>query len=78
MENVDDFTKRFKDQYIDAETIILKPDSEFRQIDSWDSLTGMAVLVMIKDVYKVDVPVEAFRGLKTVRDVHTFVISLIK
>jgi acyl carrier protein len=74
MDSVNDFTKKIQEQYIDNETIELKPEDEFRQIDSWDSLTGMAVLVMIKDVYGIDIPVEAFRNMKTVSDIYSFIL----
>lgn len=75
MDNILEFTKKFHDQYYDADTFELLPESEFRQIDSWDSLTGMAVLVMIKDDYGVDISVETFKTLKTVNDVYSVVES---
>jgi acyl carrier protein len=78
MEKVEEFVQKFKNQFIDADSITLTKESEFRQIDSWDSLTGMAVLVMIKDDYGVDVPVEKFRNQKTVQDVYTLVLTLKK
>lgn len=75
MDNVLEFTRKFKDQYFDADTFEMTPETEFRQIDSWDSLTGMAVLVMIKDDYGVDITVETFKTLKTVSDVFEMVKS---
>jgi acyl carrier protein len=78
MEKVEEFVQKFKNQFIDADSITLTKDSEFRQIDSWDSLTGMAVLVMIKDDYGVDIPVEKFRNQKTVQDVYSLILTLKK
>jgi acyl carrier protein len=78
MDSVNDFTKKFQHQYIDYESFELNPESEFRQIDSWDSLTGMAVLVMIKDEYGIDIPVESFRNLKTVNEVYSYILSSMK
>ena len=78
MDTIDDFTDKFRDQYIDAENFTLRPENEFRQIDSWDSLTGMAILVMIKDDYGIDIPVEAFRAMKTVNEVYLYVTSTSK
>jgi acyl carrier protein len=75
MDNINDFTKKFQSQYIDAESIFLKPESEFRQVGSWDSLTGMAVLVMIKDEFSIDISVESFKNMKTVDDVYSFIKS---
>ncbi len=70
---VDDFTAKFHEQYFDAETFDMNSETEFRQINSWDSLTGMAVLVMIKDDYGVDIPAETFKGMKTVNEVFDYV-----
>lgn len=70
MDTINEFIIKFKDQYIDGDTFKLEPESEFRQIGSWDSLTGMAILVMIKDDYGVDISAETFKTLKTVREVY--------
>ncbi len=74
MEQINEFVNKFQAQYIDADQIEMNPDTEFRQIGTWDSLTGMAVLVMIHDEYGVDIPVESFRKLKTVKDVYNFLL----
>jgi acyl carrier protein len=78
MDTVDEFTVKFHDQFFDADTFDMQPDTEFRQINSWDSLTGMAVLVMIKDNYGVDIPVGTFTEMKTVREVFDHIIAVSK
>lgn len=75
MDSIIEFTKKFQNQYFDADTFDLHPETDFRQIGSWDSLTGMAVLVMIKDDYCVDITAEIFKTLKTVNDVYALVQS---
>jgi acyl carrier protein len=74
MDNISDFVDKFKSQYIDCDTIELYPDSDFRQIGSWDSLTGMAILVMIHDEYNIDIPVEEFKKLKLIKDVYNYIL----
>lgn len=76
MDTVEDFTRKFHGQYIDAETFTLEPESEFRNFGSWDSLTGMAVLVMIKEEYGIDIPAEKFREFKKVLDVYNYVVQV--
>ncbi len=78
MDSLEDFTRKFHSQYIDADEFDLKPESEFRQLGSWDSLTGMAVLVMIKEEYNVDIPVESFKKMKTVEEIYKYIISFPK
>ncbi|UPK70421.1 acyl carrier protein [Chitinophaga filiformis] len=66
------FLNQFKEQYI-GETSSLTLESEFRKIDSWDSLTGMSILVMIKDEYDIDMSADALKACITIGDVYDFV-----
>ncbi len=66
---LDEFTGKFRAQFIDADELSLTPATEFRKIDSYDSLTGMALIVMIKDNFGIDIDDDRWRTLLTVKDV---------
>jgi acyl carrier protein len=67
------FINDFKDQFIDSDEITVDASTGFRNIGSWDSMTGMAVLVMIKDEYGVDMTDTDLRNCNTVQDIIDFV-----
>lgn len=69
------FINDFKSQFIDGDEITVNASTEFRKIGSWDSLTGMAVLVMIKDEYGVDMADTDLKKCNTVQDVFEFISS---
>ncbi|MCW3110755.1 MAG: acyl carrier protein [Segetibacter sp.] len=71
----DKFINDFKSQFIDSDEIAVDASTEFRKIGSWDSLTGMAVLVMIKDEYGVDMGDTDLKKCNTVEDIFEFVSS---
>lgn len=73
----DHFLQQVKQQFVDAEEIELTFDSNFRKIDSYDSLTGMSILVMIKDEYQQDIPEDVFKQQKTVAELYELVKSLL-
>jgi acyl carrier protein len=75
MNQLNTFTQKFKAQYINGDQLEMTPDTAFRKLESWDSLTGMAVLVMIQDEYGMDIPVDKFKGLITVQDVYKFILE---
>ncbi|MGA2406157.1 MAG: acyl carrier protein [Bacteroidales bacterium] len=75
MNQLNEFTQKFKAQYIDGTQFEMLPHTAFRKVGSWDSLTGMAVLVMIQEEYKIDIPVDKFKGLITVQDVYNFILE---
>jgi acyl carrier protein len=70
---LNDFIKRFKEQYIDADDIVLDVDTDFRSIDSYDSLTGMSILVMIKDEFDIEITDDKYRSLHTVAEVYKYI-----
>lgn len=67
---VNDFIEKFREQFIDADEITVAMDTDFRQLPTWDSLTGMSVLVMIQDQYGVEVTDSDMKSCKTVEDLY--------
>jgi len=70
---INEFIAKFQDQFIDADELLIKPDTTFRDLGTWDSLTGMAVLVMIKDDYGVDMTDTDLKSCRTVQNIFDFV-----
>jgi acyl carrier protein len=69
------FIENLKKQYIDAADIGLTMNSEFRQIGSYDSLTGMTIIVMIKDEYNVDITDSEYRAQRTIKELYNLILS---
>ncbi len=76
--NLQDFTIKVAAQFIDGEDLNLTPDTNFRDNDSFDSLTGMSILVMIKDHFEYQMSVHDFLKCKTPADLYNFVQNAIK
>jgi len=70
---INDFLVQFKEQFIDSDDIKIDLDSNFRDIESYDSLTGMAILVMIKDNFNVDIADDQYKNLNSVREIFEFI-----
>lgn len=71
------FVNDFQSQFIDADELSLTPETAFRTLESWDSLTGMSIIVMIKDIYDVDISTEVFKSCATVNDLFKIVSNKI-
>ena len=73
--DVQTFTLDFANQFQDIDISSVRFQTEFRQLSTWDSLTGMAVLVMIEEKYNVAISPTDFRNLKTVEDVYKYILG---
>ena len=71
--NTETFINNVRQQFMDPEEVTLEMTSEFRQIGSYDSLTGMTIMVMIKDEYGIDISEADYRSKKTIQELYDFV-----
>lgn len=71
--NKEKFIENVKNQFEDSEEISLSMESNFKEIDSYDSLTAMTIMVMLKDDYNLDISDEDFLSIKTVQELYDFV-----
>jgi acyl carrier protein len=72
---LNDFLIKFQDQFVDSSEIIINVDLNFREIESYDSLTGMAILVMIKDEFDLELADDEYKKLKSVREIYNYIQS---
>lgn len=73
--NAETFINNVRQQFIDPDDVSLEMSSEFRQNDSYDSLTGMTIMVMIKDEYGIDISESDYRSKKTIQELYDFVLQ---
>ncbi len=71
----EDFLTVIRDQFLEDDLNLITLDVNFRTLDSWDSLTGMAILAVIEDDFKITIPIEIFKKLNTVQELYEYVIS---
>jgi acyl carrier protein len=66
------FLKQFIAQF-DDEPAGVTMDTDFRDIDDWDSLTALGIISMIDDEYNVKLSGEELKSSKTVMDIFNIV-----
>lgn len=74
---IDEFIKNFTDQLMNPPVASLAPETRFRDIDEWSSLTALLIIVMIDEVYKVKMNGDDIRNSVTLEDLFTIVKSRI-
>lgn len=70
-----EFTMLLKEQYYDAAEITFDADTDIRSIGSFDSLTGMAMMLAIKDNFGLDIDEKQWKSMSTPREILDFIIS---
>ena len=67
------FIENFADQFEDLDPSVLSPETEFKQLDGWNSLVALSVIAMIDDEYDVTIKGDDIRNSKTIEALFSVV-----
>ncbi|MCX6304756.1 MAG: phosphopantetheine-binding protein [Bacteroidetes bacterium] len=70
---LNDFIKDFADQFDETDFSEFAAETKFRELEEWSSLTGLALLNMIKAKYKIHVTAEQLLKISTIGELFNFI-----
>ena len=73
--NIQEFVVNFANQFDDTELEVFAPETSFRELEEWTSLTGLAVLNMIAKKYEVKITPAELKSVETVEALYNLVAS---
>lgn len=72
---IKDFINHFGDVFEDTEISTLKPETNFRELDEWSSLTALSTMAMINDEYDLAITADEMRSTTTFQQLFDLVSS---
>lgn len=73
--NITDFINNFELQFDDVEPKSITPETIFRDIPEWSSLTALLLIAMVDSEYDVTLSGDDIRNSKTVEELFRIVDS---
>lgn len=74
--DLNEFISNFADQFDETDVTEIKADTEFKALDEWSSMTGLAVIAMVDAEYDVQIKGNDIRESVTVEDLFNKVKNL--
>lgn len=71
---MENFIEKFAEA-VDIETEGLTVETEFRQLDEWDSLSYLSVIAMMDEEYECQIEAAEFKQLKTLGALAEYIES---
>ena len=71
--DIKSFIELFADQFDDVEADALTPETEFKQVEGWNSLVALSVIAMIDEEFDVTVKGNDITGAVTIQDLYDIV-----
>ena len=74
--DLNEFISNFVDQFDETDVTEIKADTEFKALDEWSSMIGLAVIAMVDAEYDVQIKGNDIRESVTVEDLFNKVKNL--
>lgn len=72
---IQEFINHFEDVFDETDVSTLKPETNFRELDEWSSMTALATMAMVSDEYDVELTADEMRNNSTFIDLFNVVKS---
>ena len=73
---IEEFIELFEGEMDEVPAEGLKPETDFKNMDEWSSLTALSIISMVDDNYHKTITGADLRAHKTIADIFNFVASL--
>ncbi len=70
-----DFIRKFAEQFDETEPSTIHVDTEFRCLDEWSSLIGLSIIAMVDEEFDVALTGDDIKSSKTVKDLYDRIIA---
>lgn len=68
--NINDFIKKFVEAVEIEDAASVKPETLFRELDEWSSLSTLSVIAMADEELGFELEADAFKKAQTVEDLY--------
>ena len=76
--SITNFIKDFSENFEETDESLFLPNTKFIELDEWDSLTGLAVLNMLKVKYNKLITAEELLKISTIEELYQCTIYFIR
>jgi acyl carrier protein len=75
MISLEEFVKAFAAEFDDTPEEVFKPDTHFRELEEWGSLTALSIISMVDDEADVVITGADIRSCTTIEDLYNLIQS---
>lgn len=72
---LNDFVKLFAEQFNDTPIEDFSPDTRFRELEEWDSLTALSVIAMVDEEFEKQLTGAEIRSVATIKQLFDLIVS---
>lgn len=71
--NIDEFVEAFSNQFEDTDPSEITKDTDFVELDEWDSLTALVIIAFVKTSFGKSITAQEIRNCESVEELYDFI-----
>lgn len=71
--DINSFLSKIAEQFVNTDSSIITPDTNFWELDEWSSIVALSVVAMIDEEYNVTLNAKDVKGAKTIGELFVIV-----
>ena len=76
--DIKEFINNFANQFDDLDAATLTAETEFKQLEDWNSLVALSIIAMADEEYDVTIKGNDIKEAKTIKDLYDIINSKIE
>lgn len=73
--DINKFVEKFAEQFDDTAMEMFKPETKFRDLEEWDSLSSLSVIAMIDEEFDIIITGADLRSAATIQELFELVTA---
>lgn len=69
---IKEFIEKFADIFDDTDSSTLTPDTNFRELDEWSSLSALGVIAFADEEFDIELSGNDLRKVNTIQELYNF------
>ncbi|MBD5324350.1 MAG: acyl carrier protein [Bacteroides sp.] len=70
---IKEFIEKFAEIFDDTDTSILTPETKFRELNEWSSLSALGVIALADEEFDVELSGKDLRSVNTIQELYTLI-----
>lgn len=72
---IKEFIEKFAEIFDDTDASTLTPETKFRELDEWSSLSALSLIAMVDEEYDVELKGDEIKNAETITDIFNVICS---
>lgn len=73
--NINGFVEKFANEFDETPLEVFSPETKFRELKEWSSLTGLSVISMVDEEFDIQLTGADIKSVNSIEELYNLIVS---